>query len=213
MLDVGYDRLVRNRAGDMTPQMMVLGAIASGPGTVMQVQKRLADLWPAADFSRNAAHTNLPLLEERGYVRVVEKGEEPPQNRYAIAEEGWAHLRDWVSRWPPDPANREAIHGKAQFATLEDLPEILRMVRAQQERCQAESDKAQGKLLSEQRLQSKLPPRGWAEELGAELRMANLRDLTLYWGDIAARRRAYGDEVEEIYEQFSARARLAGEEG
>jgi DNA-binding PadR family transcriptional regulator len=196
----------------MTPQMMVLGAIASGPGTVMEVQRRLSDLWPAADFSRNAAHTNLPLLEDRGYVRVVEKGEEQSQNLYAIAEAGWTHLREWVSHWPPDPANREAIQGKAQFATLEDLPEILRMVRAQQERCQAESDKAQGKLLSEQRLQSKLPPRGWAEELGAELRMANLKDLTLYWSDIAARRKAYGDEVEEIYQRFSARAPLASED-
>lgn len=190
----------------MTPQMMVLGAIASGPGTVMEVQKRLADLWPAADFSRNSAHTNLPLLEDRGYVHVVEKSEEPSRNRYEIAESGWAHLREWVRHWPPDPANREAIHGKTQFATLEDLPEILRMVRAQQERCQAESDKAQGKLLSEQRLQSKMPPQGWADELGAELRMANLKDLTLYWSDIAARRKAYGDEIEEIYRRLSTRA-------
>lgn len=203
---------MRNRPGDMTPQMMVLAATTAGPGTVREIQKRLVAQWPSADFSPNAAHSNLPSLEEQGYVRLVEGGEKPSQSCYAISEPGWTHLRSWVRNWPPEPASREAIHGKAAFASLEDLPEIVRMVRAQQEHCETASDKAQGKLLSEQRLQRKLPPSGWAEELGAELRMANLKDLTLYWGDIAARRRAYGDEVEEIYQRFSARARLAGEE-
>ncbi len=197
----------------MTPQMMVLGAVASGgPGTAREVQKRLANLWPGADFSRNAALTNLPVLAARGYLRVVEEGEEPSQNRYAIVEAGMAHLHEWVSRWPPDPANREAIHVKTQFAALEDLPEIVRMVRAQQEYCQKESDKAQTRLLAEERVRSKLPPRDWAEELDADLRKANLEDLTLYWGDIADRRNAYGDKVDEIYKRFSARARPAGEE-
>jgi DNA-binding PadR family transcriptional regulator len=213
VIGVGYDPAVRNRAGDMTPQMMVLGTLAAGPGTVREIQKRLVHQWPSADFSANAAHSNLPVLEEQGYVRLVEEGGKPSQNHYAISEAGWAHIREWVSRWPPDPANREAIHGKAQFATLQDLPELVRMVRDQQERCQAESDKAHGKLLSEQRLQSKLPPRDLAEELGAALRIATLRDLTLFWGDYAARRKAYGDALEEIHQRFSTKAQLASTEG
>jgi DNA-binding PadR family transcriptional regulator len=193
----------------MTPQMMVLGAIASGPGTAQQVQKRLVELWPAAKFPRNAAYSNLPRLQAQGYVRVVEQGEKPSQTLYAIDKAGWAHLREWVSDWPPDPAQREAIHGKAQFATLDELPGLVRMVRAQEKQAHAESDKAQGKLLSQQRLQSKLPPRDWEEEFGAAITMANLKDLTLYWSDIAARRKAYADALEDIEDEFSAKARLA----
>ncbi|HYB23188.1 MAG TPA: hypothetical protein VED41_05290 [Solirubrobacteraceae bacterium] len=201
-----------NRAGDMTPQMMVLGAVAAEPGTAKEIQKRLVDLWPAADFDRNAAHTNLPLLEEAGHVRLLEEGAAPAQNRYEITEAGWEHIREWVSRWPPDPRFREAIHGKAAFARLEDLPEIVRMARAQQERFQTESDKAQGKLLSMERLQAKVPPRNLDEELSAAINLAHLRDMTLYWGDLAARREKYADELQEIHQRFATKARQANEE-
>jgi DNA-binding PadR family transcriptional regulator len=212
VLSVGYDPAMRNRAGEMTPQMMVLAATTAGPGTVREIQKRLVERWPSADFRKNSAHNNLPLLEEQGCVRLVEQGEKPSQDIYAIADMGWAALRTWVTRWPPDPANRDAIHVKVQFARLDDLPEIVRMVRAQESLCQEESDKAQARLLAAERLLSKRPPRNWEEELDAELKKAELEDVTLFWGDIAIRRKAYGDQVEDSYRRFSARARLAGEE-
>ncbi len=212
MISVGYDPAVTNRAGDMTPQMMVLGAAAAGPGTVKEIQKRLVDLWPAADFHSNAAHTNVPLLEAAGHMRLIEEGGERAQSRYEITERGWERVRSWVSRWPPDPPFREAIHGKAQFARLDQVPELVKMVRAQEERFKTASDRAQGKLLSEERLQEKVPPRGWLEEFNAAINVAQLKDETLYWADIAARREKYGDELEEIHERFAEKARQASEE-
>jgi hypothetical protein len=197
----------------MTPQVMVLGALAAKPGTVTEVQKRLAGLWPTADFPRNAAHTNLPRLAELGYALLLEPGEEPSQNYYEIAEAGTVYLREWVRRRPSDPANRDPILAKAQFATVGDLPEIVSMARDYHARCQEVSDDAQMKLLSDERLLVKLPPRNWQEEFEAELRKAALEAVTGSWGDLADRRQAYADAVDTIYEKFSARARLASEDG
>jgi DNA-binding PadR family transcriptional regulator len=209
---VGYDPAVSSRDSDMTPQMMVLGTVAMGAGTVPEIQRRLVERWPAAAFPRNAAHSNLPRLEALGYVRVVEVGEDPREKpRYAIQEAGWMHLREWVGLWPPDPTSREAIHAKTHYAKLTDLPEIVRMVRAQQLHCEEESDIAQTTLLREQRLQGKSPPRDRAEKLRAALKTATLKDQTLYWGDLAARRKMYGDDLEEIYRRFLTSSRLADE--
>lgn len=195
---------------DTTLQMIVLGAMVSGPGTVKEVQKRLADLWPGADISRNTAHTNLPLLVQRGYLRVIEEGEEPRESCDAMVDDGLAHLREWVSDWPSNPANREEIHVKTRFATLEELPEIVRMAKAQEEVSQRAGEKTQSKLLSDERLLAKLSPRDWEEEFEAEVRRVVLEDVTGGWEDLTARRKLFGEKVKEIYEKFSERLKEEG---
>ena len=201
-----------NRKGDMTPQMMVLGVLAMGPGTVADVQRRLVDLFPSADFSKNAAHGNLPRLAEHGYARLVETGAQSTHERYEVAEAGLGCVRDWVSSPPSVPAIREPVYGKVAFAMLEELPEVVRFVRAQQEFCEAASEKAHEQMQTEKRLQQKAPPRGWREELAAARRIMHLKHLKLSWIDIAARYKAYADEVEEMYVRFARKARLAGGE-
>jgi DNA-binding PadR family transcriptional regulator len=195
----------------MTPQMMVLGATIAGPGTVAEIQKRLLDLWPAADFEENAAHSNLPLLADKGLVEVVERGQRKPEDRYAINERGWAHIREWVARWPPDPALREPIPAKTQLARLEEFPLLVEMARAQAERCRDASDRAQGKLLSTERLLQKRPPGNVEEEFSVATRVAQLKDEALAWADIAARRDNYADDLERIVQRFSGEAHGAGE--
>ncbi len=213
MIGVGYDPGVRKIAGDMTPQMMVLGTLAAKPGTATEVQKRLAELWPTADFPKNAAHTNLPRLAELGYALLLEPGEIPSQNYYEIAEAGTVYLHKWVRSRPSDPANRDPILAKAQFATLADLPEIVSMARDYQARYQEVSDDAQMRLLSDERLLAKRPPTNWQEEVQAELKKAALEAITGSWGDLADRRQAYADTIDAIHKKFSARARLASEDG
>jgi DNA-binding PadR family transcriptional regulator len=197
----------------MTPRLLVLGARGAGWVTTAEIQKRLVELWPAADFDRNAAHTNLPLLAEAGFVDPVERGARPTETRYEINDAGWSHIREWVAHWPPDPALREAIHAKAKLARLEELPLVIAMVNAQAERCRTESDRAQGKLLSHERLLEKVPPRDAAEQFGAEIRGAQFQDEALAWGDLAARREKYASNLRRIYDRFSAAARKADGEG
>jgi DNA-binding PadR family transcriptional regulator len=196
----------------MTPRMMVLAATVAGAGTTAEIQKRLVELWPAADFDRNAAHTNLPLLADAGLVELIE-GAQPKENRYEINDAGWAHIRKWVARWPPDPALREAIHAKAKLARPEELPLVIAMVKAQAERCGIESDQAQGKLLSHERLLEKVPPRNVAEQFDAAIRGAQFEDEALAWGDLAARREKYAGNLQRIYDRFSGEARKADSEG
>jgi hypothetical protein len=196
----------------MTPRMMVLAATVAGSGTTAEIQKRLIEIWPAADFDRNAAHTNLPLLAEAGFVDLAE-GARPTESRYEINDSGWAHIRKWVARWPPDPALREAIHAKAKLARLEELPLVIAMVKAQAERCRTESDQAQGKLLSHERLLEKVPPRDIDEQFSAEIRGAQFEDEALAWGDLAARREKYAGNLQRIHDRFSKEARKADSEG
>ncbi len=190
----------------MTPQMMVLGLVVEESGTVSDTQRRLTDLFPLAGFARNAAHTNLPRLAERGYVRLVEKGAEASQDCYAATEEGIGQLREWISHPPPPPAIREAVHGKFEFGGLEDLEMLLRMVRVEERACRAESDDAHGRMLSEQRTRLRLPSRDWRAELDMGLSMIHLKDVALTLNDRANRRREVGDELEELIGRFRGMA-------
>ena len=197
----------------MTPKMMVLAATTQGPGTAKEIQKRLVDRWPWAAFRQNAAHDNLPALYEEGCLRLVERGDKPSGDLYEIADEGWTCLREWLRVRPPDPANRDPMHVKVQFSTLDELPERVREVRDIEEFCQKESDNAQAKLLAAERIRSRHPASELTEELDEELKLAELEDVTLFWGEYADRRKAYGDKVDEIYRRFSARRRLPDREG
>lgn len=201
-----YDLAV-NRTGDMKPQMMVLGVVASESGTVANTQRRLIDLFPSAGIPKNAAHTNLPTLEKKGYVCLVERGVEPTQNWYEATEAGTRHLHEWVRSLPPPPAIREAIHGKVEFASLEDLAGLIRIVREEERACQAASDHAHQQMLSAQRVQLRFPPKDLSEDLSAALRMLRLKDITLMWSDVAARRKNLGDEIERIIRRFAGKAR------
>jgi DNA-binding PadR family transcriptional regulator len=189
--------------------MMVLAATVAGSGTTAEIQKRLVELWPAADFDRNAAHTNLPHLAEAGFIDLLESGAQKKENRYEINDAGWGHIREWVALSPPDPALREAVHAKAKLARLEQFPLLIAMTKAQATRCSTKSDVAQGKLLSHERLLGKLPPKNLDEQFDAEIRSAQFEGETLAWGDEAARWEKYAARLKKIYDRFSEEARKA----
>lgn len=190
----------------MTPQLMVLGLVAEEPGNVADVQRRLADLFPASGVSKNTAHTALPELADKGHVRLVRKGPTKSKNEYAPADEGLRFLRDWVASRLPEPAQRDNVHGKLQFAEYEDLPAVIRMLEAEEEACQAISDKARADMLGFQRTRAKAPAQDWREELSATLTAIRLEDLALMWNDIAARRRVLRTKLEKIEQRFAQKA-------
>lgn len=201
------------RAGDMTPQMMVLGLVVEEPGTVADIQRRLSDLFCSADFPKNSAHTSLPTLAQKGHVRLVEKGTAPTGDLYVATKAGIEHLRNWVRSFPPHPAMREPIHGKVEFATLAELAEVIIMVRADAKACQLASDEAHERMLSEQRsrIARRREPKGWQQELDDELSTIHLADVTLMWYDIAARRRKLALRLEAIHKRFAVHARSISE--
>ncbi len=195
-----------NRAGDLTPQMMVLGLVAVQPGTIADTQRRLADRFPWAVFPKNAAHGNLPALAELGQVRLVEKGAEQSGDRYEITKAGIERLRRWVISIPPPPAIREPVHGKVEFATFEDLAALVRIVRALEVACRAAHDDAHERLLEQQRLRMTLGSKDWRADLSRTLTEVHLEDVTGIWSDLADRRQLLGDRLEGVLERFARKA-------
>jgi hypothetical protein len=195
-----------NRAGDMTPQMMLLGVIVTEAGTVADIQRRLIDMFPAAGFTRNVAHTSLPVLAAHGHVRLVREGAEDSQDFYEATSAGIGCLEQWVERPLPPPAVREAVHGKCEFAGLEDLAALLRDVRAEEKRCKAESEDAHQRLLAAQRTRRKLPAPQRRAQLGMALTMIHLRDVAITLNDRANRRLQLGNELEALIEHFAGKA-------
>jgi DNA-binding PadR family transcriptional regulator len=205
-----YDPGVPNRARkltnterSLTSRIMVLGALARGPGTALEIKARLNDLLPGAGYDRNTAHMSLPALAAEGCARVIEEGAVPSQARYEITEAGMAEIRDWVRRPEPDSAVRDPIHGKAVFARLDDLPILIGYARAKEQHYRAVADKAQAKLLSAERIREKAAPRTREEELSEELWCAVLEDLTRYWEGLATNREKFANNLDEIRERFS----------
>lgn len=192
----------------MTPQLIVLGTVAERRGTVSDIQRRLSDLFCSADCPPNSAHGNLPTLAARGYVRLVHKGAEPPGDLYEITRAGVAYLREWVLSAPPRPAVRDAVHGKVEFATLDELAELIVIVRTEVRACQAASDQARERMLAEQqnRIAARGKRSGWAQELDDELSAEHVRDVVLTWDDTAARRRQLADRLEEIHHKYKEKA-------
>jgi DNA-binding PadR family transcriptional regulator len=200
------------RAGDMTPQLMVLGIVAERAGTVSDIQRRLSDLFCSADCAPNSAHGSLPTLAEKGHVRLVQKGEETSGDVYEITKAGIAYLREWVLGAPPRPAAREAVHGKVEFATLDELAELILIIRTEVQACQAASDEAHTRMLAEQRnrIAEREKPAGWPQELDDELSAEHLRDVVLMWDDIAARRRKLAAALADIHKKYKAKAEKGG---
>lgn len=192
----------------MTAKMMILGLACEECGTVAEIQRRLSDLFPSADFPKNAAHTSLQQLAKEDFVRLVEEGANKSQDVYEGTIVGIRHLRAWVTSGPPVPAMREAVHGRVEFATLDELAELIIIVRAEAKACQLTSDDAHERMLTEQRRRiAARPKRGWAEELDAQLSSAHLEDALLMWDDAAVRRRKLGNRLDEIHKHFAASAR------
>lgn len=196
----------------MTPQLIVLGIVAERSGTVSDIQRRLSDLFCSADCSPNSAHGSLPTLATKGHVRLVEKGAEPSADLYEITKAGIAHLREWVLSQPPRPAMRDAVHGKVEFATLDELAELILVIRAEVLACQAASDEAHKRMLAEQRnrIAARGKRTGWAQELDDELSDEHLRDVLLMWDDTATRRRKLADRLEDIHKRYKAKAEKGG---
>jgi len=200
----------------LSPLLVVLAITAEEPGSVAEIQRRASDLFPSAYFSKTAAHSNLPSLARKRWVKLIEKGEQDSQNRYEVTELGLKKLRQWITRDSPVlPAMREAIHGKLEFATRKQLGDLIILSRAEAVACQITSDDAHRRMLTEQRRRVSMRRnrrRTWEDDLDDEMSQAHLEDVKLMWEDIAERRRKLADRLEAIYKRHADRIRESEDE-
>jgi DNA-binding PadR family transcriptional regulator len=141
------------RTGDPAPNMLTLGLVIQQADTIADVGRRLAEQFPSARFSKGTAHTNLPSLAKQGYVRLVEPGPpgEPTLDRYEATPAGMQYFLQWLRRSSLPVMVRDILQCKLEFLRPEDLAGFIRFARALQAEFAELCDKAQARVLREQR--------------------------------------------------------------
>lgn len=189
-------------AGDPSPRMMVLGLVIRQEDTVAGVDRRLADQFASARFSRGSAHKNLPSLAEKGYVRLIENGppQEPTLDRYEATPKGVELFRGWLRHTELPPAIRDALQCKLEFLEREDLAALIEIVREEEEAYTVACDIARSRVLGEQRSRRARPkPADWR----VRLRSIQSKDEANLWSLMSQRLERLHDELEGLLDEIS----------
>jgi len=189
-------------AGNPTPQMMVLALVIQQPDTAAGVARRLIDRFPSARFPGGSAYDNMPSLANKGFLRLVERNPagQSSLDRYEATTEGIEYFRDWLLSSELPPLIRDALQFKLEFVERDDIAELVRLVRKQQEVYTAAYDVAHGRVLREQRLRrTKAKP----VDVRARLEWIQHKDEAALWGMISKRLERLGDELEELLKDLA----------
>lgn len=187
---------------ELTPRMMVLGLVIQEHDTVAGVDRRLADQFASARFTRGSAHKNLPSLAEKGYVRLLKKGPptEPTLDRYEATPQGVELFRGWLRRTELPPAIRDALQCKLEFLEREDLAALIQIVREEEQAYTSACDIARSRVLGEQRTRrARDRPLDWR----MRLRGIQSKDEANLWSLMAQRLERLCDELEALLDEIS----------
>jgi hypothetical protein len=130
----------KTNPAELPGSMMVLGLLIERPGqSVAEVAQSLETRFAHSRFDPATAHAALPQMARGGRrpprVRCIHR---PPgrgpraQDRYAPTGDGIKVYRAWMHAVPSEsgpPALREALYGRIELCTLEELPELIRIAR------------------------------------------------------------------------------------
>jgi hypothetical protein len=119
--------------------MAVLGLVVERPNqTVVYYANELTERFPHARFAKGTAYTALRQMARGKRPRVRRTRQAPGFERtfdlYAPAPDGVDTFRAWMCRPPIAlPAVRHLIYGRVELARLEDLPQLIRIVREEED--------------------------------------------------------------------------------
>jgi DNA-binding PadR family transcriptional regulator len=181
--------------------MAVLGLVSQGRGSVATVTLRLSKEFPDANFPRNSAHTGLPRLAEKRYVRLVREGEESSQDIYEITDLGLRRFEEWlhdVAVVPPPL--RDPLQGKLTFIDVAELGSIIEMARAYEDAAVDQYANAHGKV-------SALTIRDVTGSPSLELNRIRLEYTATLWGQQAKRMTGLREKLENLRSRLTDEAR------
>lgn len=179
----------------------MLALIVQQPDTTSNLGTRLGKKFPQARWSRNAAHNNIPSLAKQGLVRLVAKGAKSSLDRYEATPEGVARFRQWVRGLAMEPpVARDSVQGMLRFSKLEDLPAIIRAVRAEEDHCASEFGKAHA-----EEIKARLPLISQEKELDYDVKIERilLADEAAFWGGVSARRKRLREQLALIVAELN----------
>lgn len=196
-------------ARTLTPWMMVLGMVVQKSDTPAGVAQRLGEQFADARFPPNSAHTNLPRMAENGYVRLVKEGPSPSLDLYEATRKGREHFRRWMRRSVGlPPTIRNVLQGKLEFADIEDLPELLLTVRAEEAAYTSVSHIARARLLDEQDVRRRT--RGRPVDPRVRMRSIQSEYEANLWITMSQCLEELGDELEKFLDELAASGGAAG---
>jgi DNA-binding PadR family transcriptional regulator len=181
--------------------MMVLGLVVQQPDSVAGVARRLADQFASARFPKTSAHTNLPSLAAKGYVRMLEPGKKPSLSRYEATPEGIAHLHQWLLSSVRPPMIRDAVQCKLELLEREDLAALIGVIRGEEEACRQACNNAHGRVVGEQ---SSRRARGVRADWRVRLRAIQSKDEAALWGMMSQRLEHLREALEELEQETAA---------
>jgi DNA-binding PadR family transcriptional regulator len=189
-------------SGALSPKMMILGLVVQQEDTVAGVARRLNDQFPFARFARTAAYKNLPILADRGYVRLVEKGppNEPTLDRYEGTPEGAKLFHGWLLHPELPPGVRDVLQCKLEFVTTDDLAAFIRIVHEEEQAYTSAYDMAHTRVRREQR--SRLA-RGRPVDWHVRLRGIQNKDEAMLWSLMSKRLGRLREELDELLSEIS----------
>jgi hypothetical protein len=136
--------------------MVLLGLVIEQPNqTVAHYAQMLEERFGWARFSQSTAHNTLPQMASGRSVRVRRTFEAPDSDgsmhgsmdRYVASEHGERVHRGWMLELPrSEPAKREAMYGRLEFARLEHVPRLIRIFREEEDMYTAMYSKANAEL-------------------------------------------------------------------
>jgi hypothetical protein len=119
--------------------MAVLGLVVERPNqTVAYYANELTERFPHARFAKGTAYTALRQMAKGKEPRVRLTRQGPGSERtldlYGPAPDGVDTFRAWMFRPPiARPAVRHLIYGRIELARLEDLPQLISIVREEED--------------------------------------------------------------------------------
>jgi hypothetical protein len=161
--------------------MAILALLVRQPDTVTGVGLRLDEEHPSARWPRNIAHSSVPSLAEKGYVRMARSGPERSRDLYEVTPQGVEHFRKWLRKSSATvPMLRDALCAKLRYVETEDeLRAVIREFDEQAKLCNGEAEAALARYTTA-RLQGRLQPRDkhdWKALVRRELMAGEVRQL------------------------------------
>ncbi len=154
----------------MSANEMVLGLLIERPDTSYQLDRRLEQGFPSAQFSRDTARQALKRLAREGLVRPVDgqKQESLEDARgerivYEVTTAGVRHFGAWIRSSIALPPAREDLLAKIALCTTEDLPRMIEVVQEAEQSCTAKLLRLNRRTRRER---EKLGPREWKRRMG-----------------------------------------------
>lgn len=116
---------------------VLLGMVAERPAYGYDLQRRLKERLPFANYTSGAVYPALDRLERERLIEVTgKKGgtvRANPRLMYSPTSQGLTSLERWMETpTPPEADSRDTLLGKLAVARPQDLPRLLDLARGQE---------------------------------------------------------------------------------